>query len=177
MKMRKKGWYSFILIVVCFMQGCWVPTSSLVIAGLGGVFGAQLYNGFKDQYPHLNFESKAPIEVTYKESPDKVWDTVIEILKQRQEIIIVADKNSGEIQTQENTLNNTNWLQKGLGEATFYYEYKIFCRDSSVKANARFSSEKFLVSKKNVPEGTNVMRHILFDELNKRLTKVQEKFL
>ena len=166
-----------LLGLALFLSGC-VAAAPLVIVGLGGIIGTQMYNALRDQYPDVDFEEEAPIEVTYQESQREVFDTVIETLEHMGETIAIKDRDFGVIETKANNLNETNWLQKSLGEATFYYQYKIICRDSSVKANVRFSSEKFFTSEKeNIPEGANMMRHVLFERLNKRLTKVSEKVL
>lgn len=161
-----------VLCVSLGLQGC---AGAIVAAGVAaaGVAVTQLYNMARDQYPDINFEAPAPIEVTYAGSFETVWNTVMDTLGEMHEQMAVVDKQSGLIRTAKNNLNDETWIGKGLGKATFKYEYNITVRRNDkgigVRATIPFWEEKMFVAEKqkNLPEGANMMRHILYRNLAK----------
>ena len=169
---NNRFWVPVGLGVALGLQGC---VGVMVAAGVAatGVAVTQLYNMARDQYPDINFEEPAPIEVTYAGSHEAVWNAVIDTLGEMQEQLLVVDKNSGLIRTAKNNLNDESWVGKGLGKATFKYEYNITVRKNdkgiAVRATIPFWEEKMFVAEKqkNLPEGSNMMRHILYRNLGK----------
>ncbi len=90
----------------------------------------------------------------------------------------LMDKSSGIIRTNRKNLNDVSWIGKGLGKATFLYEYNITVREKggrvSVGLMVPFWEEKMFIAakEKNTPEGSNMMRHIFYRNLNKRIEPV-----
>ena len=166
-----------LVIFALLFNGC--MAAPLVVAGAGlAITGTQLYNYARNQYPDIDFESVAPLKVTYQESQGRVWNALIDTLQEMQENFAVVDKNSGVARTESKSFNDVSWVGKGLGKATFRYVYNIICRDSAVKIVVNFTEEKFFSDskEKNIPEGSNMMRHILFRNLQQKLTPIAEEF-
>lgn len=139
-----------------------------------GVAATQLVNMAREQYPDINFENPAPVEVTYAGSYETVWNAVVDTLGEMHEQMAMVDKQSGLIRTTRNNLNEESWIGKGLGKATFKYEYNLTVRRNEqgigVRATVPFWEEKMFIAEKqkNIPEGTNMMRHILYRNLAKQ---------
>lgn len=154
-----------------------VPLAALSVAGMAAGL-VTVVNLAREQYPDVNFDTAAPVKVTYRENSDRVWNAVVDLLQESGETLAVVDKNSGVIRTQEKNLNDVSWIGKGFGKATFLYTYSVTCRDSWARVSVSFVEEKMFLSKKakNLPEGVNMMRHIFFRNLNQRLTKLSEEF-
>lgn len=152
------------------LQGC---AGAIIAAGIAGVGVAatQLVNLARDQYPDINFEAPAPVEVTYAGSYETVWNALVDTLGEMHEQMAVIDKQSGLIRTAKNNLNEESWIGKGLGKATFKYEFNLTVRKNEkgvgVRALVPFWEEKVFIAEKqkNLPEGTNMMRHILYRNL------------
>jgi len=155
------------------LQGCAAPIIAAGVAA-AGVAATQLVNLARDQYPDINFESPAPVEVTYAGSYETVWNAVVDTLGDMREQLAVVDKQSGVIRTTRNNLNEESWIGKGLGKATFKYEYNLTVRANGkgvgVRATVPFWEEKMFIAEKqkNLPEGTNMMRHILYRNLGQK---------
>jgi hypothetical protein len=168
---KKLGYVLLVPGLLVCLHGCIVAVPLAVIGG------AQLYNAAKDQYPDINFEAEAPVRVAYHESQDRVWEALVNTLQDLQEKVEFVDKSSGIIRTVPKNFNDINWVDKSLGKSAFLYAYNIVCFDSTVKVVVQFTEEKFFDTKeKNIPEGSNMMRHILFKHLNKKVTKIAEEF-
>lgn len=152
------------------LAGCAAPIIAVGVATVG-VAATQLYNMARDQYPDINFEAPAPIEVTYAGSYETVWNALVDTLGEMHEQMAVIDKQSGVIRTAKNNLNEESWIGKGLGKATFKYEFNLTVRKNEkgvgVRSLVPFWEEKvfFAEKQKNLPEGTNMMRHILYRNL------------
>jgi hypothetical protein len=115
--------------------------------------------------------------VMYHEEQERVWEALVNTLQDLQEKVSFVDKASGIIRTEPKNFNEISWVDKSLGKSAFWYDYNIVCINSSVKVVVQFTEEKFFDTKeKNIPEGSNMMRHILFENLNKKITKVAEEF-
>jgi hypothetical protein len=106
------------------------------------------------------------------------------MLREEGEDITVIDKSSGLIKVKARDIENKSWIGrigKTLG-STFKYQYHITCRDSWVKLNVPFGvrskDASFLRSyaEEDFPDGSNMMRHIFFRELDKQLTKIAKEF-
>lgn len=161
--------------------------AAVVAAGVaaGAVAVTQVVNLARDQYPDIDFEAPAPIEVTYVGNQEAVWNGVLDTLGEMHEQLAVVDKQSGIIRTAKNNLNEESWIGKGLGKATFKYEYNITVRRNDkgvgVRAMVPFWEEKMFVAEKqkNIPEGANMMRHILYRNLAQKakplLAKMPDK--
>jgi len=172
-----------VIIISCylFLSGC-VAAAVPVVAGLavaGTVAGiVTIVNLARDQYPDIDFDTQAPIETVYNNSYNDVWNAIIDTLMEMKESTSMMDKNSGVIRTAKKNLNDVSWIGKGLGKATFLYEYNITVRTKSkgvsVELMVPFWEEKAFVAakEKNIPEGSNMMRHIFYRNLNKRINPV-----
>lgn len=162
-----------LLFPAGLLQGC---VAAIGLAGLAaGAAGlTQIVNLARDQFPDIDFNQQAPVEVTYSGGMSSVWNAVIDTLLQEGEQIEFSDKDSGIIRTAESTLNDSNWIEKGLAFSSFKYRYNIVVRSNSrgvgVAVNLAFVEEKvfFANKQKNLPEATNMMRHIFYDALNKK---------
>lgn len=161
-----------VLSALCCLTGCLAAVPIVVVGG------AQLYNSVREQYPSVDFESEAPVKVTYLENQNRVWDALIDTLQVMEENFIFVDKISGIVSTEPRRFNDISWVDKSLGRATFRYVYNIVCTRSSVKVVVKFTEEKLFDTprEKNIPEGSNMMRHILFENLSHKLTKIAEEF-
>jgi hypothetical protein len=164
------------ILAVCLslgLQGC---VAAVVAVGMAaaGVAITQVVNLARDQYPDIDFESPAPTEVTYAGNYETVWNAVIDTLGETHEQMAVVDKQSGIIRTAKNNLNDESWIGKGLGKATFKYEYNITVRKNGrgigVRTTVPFWEEKIFIAEKqkNLPEGANMMRHILYRNLSQK---------
>jgi len=163
-------------VFTILLQGCAaVPVIIATGVAAGAVAVTQVVNLARDQYPDIDFESPAPVEVTYVGSSEKVWDGVVDVLMESREQIAVSDKASGTIRTVRNNLNDVSWIGKGLGKATFLYEYNIVVRQMTkgvaVRITVPFWEEKVFIAKKqkNIPEGSNMMRHIFYRNLEGKI--------
>lgn len=174
MKHGKRIAGPILAFVLCVgLQGCAAPIIAVGVVA-AGVAVTQVVNLARDQYPDINFESPAPVEVTYAGSYETVWNAVVDTLGEMREQLAVVDKQSGVIRTTRNNLNEESWIGKGLGKATFKYEYNITVRTNGkgvgVRATVPFWEEKMFIAEKqkNLPEGTNMMRHILYRNLGQK---------
>lgn len=169
-----------IVVSIILLNGCAaavVPLAALSVAGMAASL-VTLVNLAREQYPDINFDSAAPIKVTYQETTNDVWNAVVDMLQESGETLEVVDKDAGVLRTREKNLNDVSWIGKGFGKATFLYSYSITCRDSWVRISVAFQEEKMFLSKKakNLPEGANMMRHIFFRNLKQKLTPIGEEF-
>ena len=176
----KKCLHITILFCYLFLNGCVaaIPVAAgLAIAGAAtGIYA--FINLARDQYPDIDFEKPSPVAVVYKSNFDTTWNAVVDTLMEMKESNAMMDKNSGVIRTNKKNLNDVSWIGKGLGKATFLYELNLTVRKEtngiSVATTIPFWEEKMFVAakEKNIPEGSNTMRHIFYRNLNKRLTPV-----
>jgi len=164
---------SYWVLLVSFpfvLNGCFAAAVPVAVVG-----GANLYNAARVQYPDVKFEDPAPVKTTYQESQERVWNAVVSTLQELNENVSFIDKTSGIIRTEPRNFNDISWVDKSLGLSTFRYAYSIVCIHSSVKVEVPFTEEKFFNKKERIsPEGSNMMRHILFRHLNLKLKKVAE---
>ncbi|HNC94325.1 MAG TPA: hypothetical protein PLJ64_12380 [Solirubrobacterales bacterium] len=164
------GAAALVSALIFGLQGCAAPIIAVGAATLG-VAATQLYNLARDQYPDINFEAPAPVEVTYAGSYESVWNALVDTLGEMHEQMAVVDKQSGLIRTVKNNLNEESWIGKGLGKSTFKYEFNLTVRKNEkgigVRSLVPFWEEKVFIAEKqkNLPEGTNMMRHILYRNL------------
>ncbi len=168
------------LLVFCvpfFLSGCIAALAVPVVAGLGAAtYG--FINLARDQYPDIDFNKPAPVEVAYANSYEDVWNGTVDTLMQMKESMATVDKNSGIIRTNKKNLNDVSWIGKGLGKATFLYELNITVRKKngriSVEMMVPFWEEKAFVAQKekNIPEGSNMMRHIFYRNMENRVPSV-----
>ncbi len=173
----------FSVLINFSLTGCVAAlpvVTALVVAGtVVGIIA--VVNLAREQYPDIDFDQPAPVEVMYKKNYSNVWDATIDALMEMQESTSVMDKNAGFIRTRKKNLNDVSWIGKGLGKATFRYELNFTIRKKrgliSVALAVPFWEEKvFIASKeKNIPEGSNMMRHIFYRNLNKRLNPYSVK--
>ncbi|OPY80223.1 MAG: Bacterial SH3 domain protein [Syntrophorhabdus sp. PtaU1.Bin153] len=160
-----------------FLNGCMAAAIPIVAVGVAGAAAGvvAIVNMARDQYPDIDFEKPAPVETVYARSFNEVWNGVIDTLMEMKESNAMMDKNSGVIRTNKKNLNDVSWIGKGLGKATFLYELNITVREKngkvSVEVMVPFWEEKAFVAQKekNIPEGSNMMRHIFYRNLNKRV--------
>ena len=166
----KRMSYWVVLVSVPFvLTGCFAAVPVAIVGG------ANLYNAGRVQYPDIKFEDPAPLKVTYQESQESVWNAVVSSLQELNEQVSFIDKTSGIIRTEPRNFNDISWVDKSLGLSTFRYAYSLVCINSSVKVEVPFTEEKFFNEKKRmIPEGSNMMRHILFDHLNRKLSRVAQ---
>lgn len=170
----------FLAGYLLFGNGCMAALPLFAVVAVGGVAATvvTMVNLARDQYPDIDFEKPSPVETTYAERFNDVWNGTVDTLMEMKESVAMMDKNSGVIRTVKKNLNDVSWIGKGLGNATFMYEISMTVRQKGQKVSVElmvpFWEEKmFLASKeKNIPEGSNMMRHIFFRNLNKRLTPV-----
>ena len=165
---------SYWVLLVSFpfvLNGCFAAVPVAIVGG------ANLYNAGRVQYPDIKFEDPAPLKVTYQESQESVWNAVVSSLQELNEQVSFIDKTSGIIHTEPRNFNDISWVDKSLGLSAFRYAYNIVCTNSSVKVEVPFTEEKFFNEKeRNIPEGSNMMQHILFDHLHRKLKIVAEQF-
>jgi hypothetical protein len=106
----------------------------------------------------------------------------MDTLMEMKESVAMMDKNSGIIRTKTKNLNDVSWIGKGLGKASFLYEYNITVRPkaggTSVQVMVTFCEEKMFIAakEKNLPEGSNMMRHIFYRNLKQRIAPNSERF-
>lgn len=177
-KYLKKYFYICLLICYLISNGCaGVAIPIMTAAGIVAI-GASIVtivNLARDQYPDIDFDKPAPTKTTYSCNRDTVWNAVVDTLMEMKEQTQVMDRNSGIIRTAKKNLNDVSWIGKGLGKTTFLYEFNITIRQNagktSVSVNVPFWEEKMFVAskEKNIPEGSNMMRHIFFRNLNKNI--------
>ena len=182
MKKIKKMIRVFLIILMgSSLQGC-LAGLGVVAVGLAATGAAltvaavvTVINLATDQYPNIDFEKPAAVEIIYSNSYDNTWNKVVDTLYELTEQVQVSDKSSGIIRTAKSSLNDVTWINKALGKATFKYEYNIIVRrksgGTSVRVAIPFWSEKVFVAEKqkNIPEGSNTLRHIFFNELRPKL--------
>lgn len=169
---------NFVICACLFLNGC--AAALPVVVGVGAVAGVtaivMVVNLARDQYPDIDFDKPAPIAIIYKDGYEEVWNGVIDTLMEMKESPAMMDKNSGVIRTIKKNINDVSWIGKGLGKATFLYELNITVRKErngvSVSTTIPFWEEKVFIAakEKNLPEGSNMMRHIFYRNLNKRLS-------
>jgi len=173
-------------IIMCSLfslNGCIAALPVMVgVAAAGAAVGVvTVVNLARDQYPDIDFDKPAPVVTIYSDNYETVWNAIIDTLMQMKESTAMMDKSSGIIRTNKRNMNDVSWIGKGLGSASFQYEYNIIVRKKSDGVNVElmipFWEEKMFVAakEKNVPEGSNMMRHIFFKQLNERLHPVAVK--
>lgn len=165
--------------IACSMSlsGCAAALPVIAVVGVTGAVASvvAVVNMARDQYPDVDFDKPAPVETIYHSGMDETWNAVVDTLMEMKESTAMMDKSSGIIRTSKKNLNDVSWIGKGLGKATFLYEYNITVRPksggASVQLMVNFCEEKmFIASKeKNIPEGSNMMRHIFYRNLNQRI--------
>lgn len=179
-----KNWLVVLFVGLPFLfSGCMAAVPVLAVGAAAGAAAGivSIVNLARDQYPDIDFQKTAPVEVIYAENYDRVWDGVIDTIMQMKESTAMMDKNSGIIRTNAKNINDVSWIGKGLGKATFLYELNITVRRKqqgvSVSVMIPFWEEKVFVAKKekNLPEGSNMVRHIFYHDLNQRLTPKLER--
>ena len=159
------------------LGGCGIPLTASTTAVVAGSAAAlvTMVNLAREQYPDIDFDKPAPVEALYVETFDNVWNAVNDTLMEMRESSAMMDKNSGVIRTTKRNLNDVSWIGKALGKATFEYELNLTVRQKiggvGVSLMVPFWEQKvFIASKeKNLPEGSNMMRHIFYNNLNKRI--------
>lgn len=175
--MRSVTWC--VVMMLPLLSGCIAALAIPVAAGIG-VMGYTFLNIARDQYPDIDFKTQAPVETVYAKSFNDVWNGVVDTLMEMKETNAMTDRNSGIIRTNKKNLNDVGWISKGLGKSTFLYEMNITVREKnrrvSVEVMIPFWEEKFGETReKNIPEGSNMMRHIFYRNLNKRIIPVAER--
>ena len=165
-----------VLIYAALLNGCVaaVPVVMAVSVAAAAVAVTQVVNFARDQYPDIDFDKPAAVEMSYGGSYNQVWENVVDTLVEMQERTAVAAKDAGIIRTEKKALNDSSWIDKGLGKATFNYEFSI--RVKKVKNGTHvivyvpFWEEKMFVSSKSkdLAEGSSMMRNIFFDKLDKK---------
>lgn len=167
-----------LFLPLCLLfSGCVAAAVPLVAVSAAGVAAGivSVVNLARDQYPDINFDKPAPVATTYSNNYDAVWNSAIDTLMEMKESAATVDKTSGIIRTNKKGLNDVSWIGKGLGKSTFMYELNILVRHEkngvAVTVTVPFWEEKMFISskEKNIPEGSNMMRHIFYRNLNKRL--------
>ncbi|GAK56247.1 hypothetical protein U27_03209 [Candidatus Vecturithrix granuli] len=167
--LKRMGYWALLVSVPFILNGC-IAAVPVAIVG-----GTNLYNAARVQYPDIKFEEPAPLTVTYQESQEVVWNAVVSSLQELNEQVSFIDKTSGIIRTEPRNFNDISWVDKSLGLATFRYAYNLVCINSSVNVEVPFTEEQFFNEKDRItPEGSNMMRHILFDHLNRKLNRVAQ---
>ena len=164
-----------VLSFTALLNGCVAAVPALMAVSIAGMAVAvtQVVNLARDQYPDIDFNKPAPVKMSYGGSYNQVWENVVDTLVEMQERTAVAAKDAGIIRTEKKALNDTSWIDKGLGKATFNYEFNI--RIKKVKNGTHvivyvpFWEEKMFSSSKSkdLAEGSSMMRHIFFDKLDK----------
>jgi hypothetical protein len=182
MKQKIKG--ILILGICCsFLNGCIAAVVPIIAVGVAGAAAGvvTLVNLARDQYPDIDFDKPSPVEMVYANSYNETWNGVVDTLMEMKESTAMMDKNSGVVRTNRKNLNDVSWIGKGLGKATFLYELNLTVREKngrvSVEAMVPFWEEKMFIAQKekNVPEGSNMMRHIFYRNLNKRVQPVAQR--
>jgi len=173
---RKSCRAALVLLCSILLNGCVaaVPVVMAVSVAAAAVAVTQVVNFARDQYPDIDFDKPAAVEMSYGGSYNQVWENVVDTLVEMQERTAVAAKDAGIIRTEKKALNDSSWIDKGLGKATFKYEFNI--RIKKVKNGTHvivyvpFWEEKMFVSSKSkdLAEGSSMMRHIFFDKLDKK---------
>lgn len=157
----------FIFLCVTILGGC--ATTSTTLDAQPAI------NYFQNRYPDIDFTQAAPLESIYALNFERTWAIVISTLQEMEEQIIIMDKKVGFISTKKKNYNNATVLETVQGKSTLKYECKIIVsainKGCIVKVSVPFWSQKaFLVQKMvNFPDGPNVIRHILFRQLNKKM--------
>jgi len=178
-------WTLVLIGFLYFMNGCVAAVPVVAMAG-GAAAGAGAVSASKttdanqprDQYPGIDFSKPAPVGTVYENDYNEAWNATIDTLHQMKELTSMADKNSGLIRTSKRRLNDVSLMGKGSENSTFMYEYIISVKGKekkvSVETMVPFWEEKFFGASKeiNIPEGANVIRHIFYSNLNKKLNPV-----
>lgn len=107
-----------------FLSACILPFTGVAVSV------TQFANLVRDQYPDVDFEKETPIETTYAESVESVWNHLIQTLGEMEQEVAAADKASGVIRTSPKNLNDVSWIGQGFGEATFRYTYTVAVRQN-----------------------------------------------
>lgn len=179
-----RNWIAVLIIGLPLMlSGCVAAVPVLMAGAVAGaaVGVVTIVNLARDQYPDIDFDKPAPVEVVYADSYDRTWNGVVDTIMELKESTAMMDKNSGIIRTKPKNLNDVSWIGKGIGKATFLYELNITVRKKnkgvSVGVMTPFWEEKVFIAKKekNIPEGANMVRHIFYNNLNKRLNPVSAR--
>lgn len=183
------GWTVVLMGALWLLNGCVAAIPVVAMAG-GAAAGASAVSASKtanvnqprDQYPNIDFTKPAPVGTVYGNSFNEVWEATIDTLNETKELMNLADKNSGLIRTSKRKFNDIALKGKGSENSTFLYETIISVRanekEVSVETMVPFWEEKFLGTSKdiNIPEGSSVIRHIFYFNLNKKLNPVAFRF-
>jgi hypothetical protein len=182
-------WTVILMGAPWFLNGCVAALPVVAMAG-GAAAGAGAVSASKtanvnqprDQYPNIDFAKPAPVGTVYGNNFNEVWEATINTLNETKELMSLADKNSGLIRTSKRNFNDISLKGKGSENSTFMYETIISVRAKvkgvSVETLVPFWEEKFLGTSKeiNIPEGSSVIRHIFYFNLNKKLNPVAFRF-
>lgn len=167
-----------MLALQAALSGCAAVVAVPVVVAAGAMSVYTIVNVARNQYPDINFDSQSPEEETYQASYDAVWTASMATLKEMKETTQMMDKSAGTIQTDRKNINDVKWFNRDLGQSVFFYEFNIAVKPVqggvSVKSTVQFVEEKRFAEnrQKDIPEGSNMMRHIFFRNLRNTL---QEK--